>query len=86
MTDSKTTTLKGEFITYNSWEEEARHTHTQTHTPPSPHSMWSHVGKHHGQLWDGRNREEGMATAFIVFFVGRNEWSKVGKLTKFRIG
>ena len=33
MTDIETTTLKGEFITYNSREEGAHHiTHTHTHT------------------------------------------------------
>ena len=66
--DSKTTTLKGEFITYNSQEEGAGHTQSSL-----PHSTWSHVGKNHGQLRHARNREEGMAAAFIVSFY-RTEW------------
>ena len=72
MTDIETTTLKGEFITYNSREEGAHHiththTHTHTHIPceimrGSTTISYEAEGTE-GKLWP---------RAFIVVFGGRN--------------
>lgn len=65
--------MKEEFITYNSQEEGAQQ------------AMLDHMGRH--QDWSGdRGVRRKQAPETIVVFAGRNGQSRVGKLSRFRIG
>lgn len=77
MTDTETTTLKGEFITYSSREEGAHH---PRHAKPREEAPWSVSQEAEGT--EGKVRPR----VFIVVFIRRNGRSRVGELRELRVG
>lgn len=72
--ESKTTTLKGEFITYNSQEEEARHTHTVL-SPPLHVKSRGEEPRFFPTCKEQRGRYG--CSLYCVFY--RTEWVKQGR-------